>query len=102
MPHSGCTRSWLRRPWVSSFPANLAHRAPAELECYDTPAVVTDHDAGTEHRRGVDPVTAEAIVQILSKPVERAKHKVGAAIAKLLAAPECGCATQAIPRPGGD
>jgi len=59
--------------------------------CYSGVALVTDYDTGLEGIPGVEPVTMEAVFEMLARNVERSKALLMAAIPRIPADRSCSC-----------
>lgn len=60
--------------------------------CYAALALVTDYDTGLEGVDGIEPVTMEAVFEVLAKNVERTRALLFDAIPRIPATPSCTCA----------
>jgi 5'-methylthioadenosine phosphorylase len=59
--------------------------------CYSGIALVTDYDTGLEGVDGIEPVTMEAVLRMLSVNVDRTRQLLFAAIPAVPATPSCHC-----------
>lgn len=60
--------------------------------CYAALVLVTDYDTGLEGVEGIEPVTMDAVFEMLRRNVDRIRAVLQATIPRLSSAPECDCA----------
>jgi 5'-methylthioadenosine phosphorylase len=60
--------------------------------CYAGLALVTDYDTGLEEDEGIEPVSMEAVLEVLRSNVERTRELLGAAIPTIPEERSCRCA----------
>jgi len=65
--------------------------------CYAAVALVTDYDTGVEGDDGVEPVSMDAVFEVLRQNVDRTRSLLFAAVPGLSASPPCDCAAAAPP-----
>jgi 5'-methylthioadenosine phosphorylase len=59
--------------------------------CYSGVALVTDYDTGLEGVEGIEPVSMDAVLEVLAANVERTRHLLFAAIPAVPEVPRCRC-----------